>query len=174
MALTEEEKKERNRINQRKWYAENKVKAKIKRHDRYIKNKEKILQQCKRYREENKDTIRAKDRNRRRGDDYKKKQAKWRLDNKAYMRDYLHEYYRDNKLTINKKNAEWKKNNPERCRLINKRYFQEQKDTLTDSYIKSLIVQKNSLTRKDIPQSLIAAKRAELQFTRLIKDQENG
>jgi hypothetical protein len=155
MALTDEERKKRRRI---------------KRHSRYIKNKEKELAQSKAYREANVHAIREYERNRGRTEKRRKQRAKWANKNKDQTKKRAAEYYINNKAAIQAKHSEWKKDNREKIITRNIQYFKEQKEALSDTYVSSLLTQKTVMKNIDIPQSLIQAKRAELKLRRLIKD----
>jgi hypothetical protein len=156
MALTEEERKERRRVN---------------RHNRYIENKEKELARSKAWREANLDKIREYDRNRTMTKKRRNQRADWAKKNKEHVKAFAAEYYITNKAAIRAKHAEWKKVNREKVITRNMQYFKEQRKSLSDTYVSSLLTQKTVMKNKDIPQSLIQAKRAEIKLTRLIKDQ---
>ena len=50
---------------------------------------------------------------------------------------------------------------------------QSWRDRLCDGYVKGMLCRYSSLTFNNIPQSMVKAKRAEVQFQRLIKEQQN-
>ena len=174
MALTEEEKKERHRLRCAKYRA---------------KNKEKIRESNKKYREENRDALRARavtwyhehksdpdvrrrilksnhDRYNRIKDSDSFKERRKR-ETKAYREKYKDKLLEDSRA--------YQIKNRDKMRT----YFRDKKSndvkTLADNYIKDLFTRKNSpLTYEDIPQSLIEAKRLEIQMKRFIKEQKNG
>ena len=51
----------------------------------------------------------------------------------------------------------------------NKKYQEKRRKDLSDTYIKTLLIQKANLTFKDIPQGLIEAQRELIKIKRFIK-----
>jgi len=147
--MTEEEKKERKADYDRKYRKANlnKVTAYIKKWA--LANKDKTSANNKRYMDKNANNpeyrarLRRNDTKSRNVPCNKKKKA---LRQKTHRLDNLAEYRRKEK---------------------------EDRDALTDTYVKKRITETNSLSMSDIPQLLIKAKRAHLKGTRLIKEQEN-
>lgn len=108
----------------------------------------------------------------------------WRINNKAKISAKCKEYYMAHKREINANNKEWKKANPAKKKEADRKYYQAHKEQynalyrkysreLTDSLVKKRIINHTSLKYIDVPQSMVQAKRAELQFQRLIKEQQN-
>lgn len=119
---------------------------------------------------------------------------------KKYMTEYHKKYYLANKEKIKARAKQWFKDNKEKDSARNKAYHKANRDKrndksrkwnkdnrvrvreykntrtreLCDSYVKRSFTKNSNLTAKDIPQSLIKAKRLELQMKRSIKDQRNG
>jgi hypothetical protein len=174
MPLTEEEKKAKHRVHAARYRA---------------KNKEKIQESNKKYREINKEALRIRSiawyhehktdpdvRSRRLrtqrdcynkikdSDSFKEKRKR---ESKAYREKYKDKLLEKGRMYANK--------NRDKLRV----YFRDKKSKdvkgLSDNYIKDLFTRKGSpLTYATIPQSLIEAKRLELQMKRFIKEQENG
>lgn len=163
MPLTEEEKKERNKDS------------------------------CKKYRAANIDRVRAYDKER-----YDASKGNISEAEKSRRRKNAKAYYHRNKDLCKKKVSKWQKNNPEKVKAYSlvtrskpsyqarmKAYHKENKQranyllkkhrgNLPDTYIKSLLTNGSLLTFDRIPQSLIEAKRLQMQMKRYSKEQENG
>lgn len=144
MAMTEEEKRAYNRAY-------------------YKRNREKRIAAVKKWSKENPDKVRAA-------------RARFKKLNPEYQRQWTSE----NKDKVKKYNA--RPENVERRRLFSSTYAEKYpcrvksqqkswRDKLCDGYIKGIFCRYSNLTFKDIPQSLIQAKRAELKLKRLIKEQ---
>ena len=67
---------------------------------------------------------------------------------------------------LRKERAKWRKENAEKARC----YGQNAAKTLSDRYVKNVISGKDRSLYKTIPQSLIEAKRINLQIKRLLKE----
>jgi len=102
---------------------------------------------------------------------------------------YQRKYYKENKTECDSRNKLWNKNNrakrnnytreyeksnPEWARAVRRRTKTKDRLELRDPYIKKLLRQNTILRDKDIPQSLIEAKRIEIKMKHYFKEQENG
>lgn len=137
--LTEEERKERDRANKRKYYLKNKTKLKETRNVYSKENRDRIREYNRAYKVDNSDIL-------------KLKHDVWYRQNRDKRLKYNKEYANANKQTITA----------------------NQKDRtarLTDGYVASKLYHRSNLSSKDIPQSLIMAKRAEIKLKRLIREQ---
>jgi len=76
------------------------------------------------------------------------------------------------KAQLKRRREAKKARDPEKYEAERKAQKQRARERLTDGYIKSLMVNANSLRRKDIPQELVDAKRLQLMITRKIKELE--
>lgn len=66
---------------------------------------------------------------------------------------------------------EWMDQNPDRVREVGRAKMARYRESLSDSYVKKLIVQHNdTLNSGDIPPSLIEAKRVQIQIMRLVNE----
>lgn len=159
MPLTEEERKaayskkyrERNRAKiyaqQKAWREKNNDKVKLYRVEYAKENKEALSEKGRRYRAANRD--------------------------KANARSKAH--YKENKGKWLSYSLEWRKKNRVKYLDAKKKLSKKRIDNMDDIYIKELLTNHGSiLTFDSIPQSLIEAKRLELQMKRYIKEQENG
>ena len=110
--------------------------------------------------------------------------AQWRKDNPDKIKEQAASYYKKHKTRLLKQSKNWRTANPDETKAYNRKYFQANKDhynslyrkynkELTDSSVKRRISDRTTLKFKDIPQSLIKAKRAYIKGIRLIKEQEN-
>ena len=127
----------------------------------------------------------------------------YRKANKDKIKDYHRKYYQANKekskqytqawkdkdpeafaLLHRKYSAKYRENNREKCRVAGQRwrdanldYLREKhlgyREDLHDNYVKAKIAAGTLLSSKDIPQSLIDAKREHLKIKRFLKEQEN-
>lgn len=93
------------------------IKKGIKQNDWYVKNREKVLERVKQYREDNKEKI-------------LKYEKQYRENNKEKKRKYSKEWY-DNNLDLNKEKAKnYRENNKEKLKEINKKYVEKNKDSV--------------------------------------------
>lgn len=76
------------------------------------------------------------------------------------------------KAYIKRKRESQKANDPEKYKAKRNAEKQRGRERLTNDYIRTLMVNANSLSRKDIPQELVDAKRLQLMITRKIKELE--
>jgi hypothetical protein len=175
MALTEEEKRKRKLANDKRWRDKNKeaisarrklgrIKNKVKltkqAHESYLRNKVKHYERTKRYRENNPERKRADDikYRERHKEVIKKRMADYNENNKEHVKEYKSNHYAANK---------------EKYLAAATRCNKRGADELSDTYIKRVIAHRTTLTAKDIPESLIQAKRAYIKGLRLIKEQED-
>jgi hypothetical protein len=61
--------------------------------------------------------------------------------------------------------------NPDKHKKWLKKSYQKRKETLSDSYVKDLLIKKTTLTRAQIPVELVKAKQIQLQIKRFLEDQ---
>jgi hypothetical protein len=110
--------------------------------------------------------------------------AQWRKDNADKIKAQASSYFKKHKVRLLKQNKDWKAANPDLMKDYHRKYYQENKGhyrtlynkynkELTDSSVKRRISDRSTLKFKDIPQSLVRAKRAYIKGIRLIKEQEN-
>lgn len=92
--------------------------------------------------------------------------------NKEKIIEYRNKYYQENKERISKRNKEYCKENRElvlyRLKLKTKRHV----ENLTDTYIRTCLIQKNGFTKDIITPELIQAKREIIKIKRLCKQQQ--
>jgi len=157
MPLTEEEKKERKRKYNKKYQEDNKEQILANRKIYYKNNRDMCLHTSKKYREANIEAV-------------SKREKIYRATNKENIAKKAKAYYESNK---DKFLASMEKNK-EAIRIRNRIFSRKATRSLSDRYIKANITQRSNLTCRDIPQSLIEAKRLELQMKRFIKETENG
>ena len=188
MAMSEEERKKRKAEYSRRYYRENTEKCKLKSKLAYQKNREHILDTNKSYRLLNKDKISAQRRHKRQENPEETKEKDLQRRNKPgrkqYMKEYQEQWRLKNKarLTAKRKvnyyanrhiqiplNKIWQKNNRDRVNASARKSCR----SLSDSYVKTRLIVGTSLTREQIPQSLIDAKREHLKIKRFLKEQEN-
>ena len=131
-------------------------------------NKGKASAYHKEYRRDNKDRI-------------SETQKAYRIDNKDKAATYSKEYRRINRVSISAKKKIYRDNNIEKIKLYlkSRRADINAKDRkryarLTDAQVRKLVCGHSTLSAKDIPQSLIEAKRLEIQMKRFIRETENG
>jgi len=98
------------------------------------------------------------------------KQKEYYKENKVAITAYKKKWGQDNKGSRLKSAAKWKKENRGDYLASTKFRNDKGRAELSDGYIKQVITGKSNLKYKDVPQSLIEAKRAHLQMKRLIKE----
>ena len=94
----------------------------------------------------------------------------WRANHKDAFKEYYKKYYMKNRTTKRAKEREWR----EKHRHEISASYKKGQEALSDPYMKQILAARTALKTKDIPQSLIDAKRSHLKLLRLIKEQENG
>jgi hypothetical protein len=116
--------------------------------------------------------------------------TKYRKENPVKVANCLHEWYSKNKVT-HRANAKkwatenkekdllnhrkWVNNNRQKVLKSNQKCHKRMRDELEDTYVKGLLTNHNSILKfKHLPQSLIEAKRLEIQMKRHIKETQNG
>ncbi len=163
MAMTEEERKERHRIANRKYRAKMSSdpawKAKrASQLDAYRKrNIEKVRARRKAYRTRNVEKI----------DAY---MSEYRAKNSERIKAQTSDYYLRNRDKLISVTRKYYAENTEVVRLKSKTAQREGRSNLSDVYIKQLLTQKGSpLKPEHIPQSLVDAKREHLRNLRFIK-----
>lgn len=185
MALTDEEKKERRKEKLRSAHKErmknpsyckrlreyqkayrtaNKEEIEAKEKAYREKNKEKVSARAKAYREKNKEKISERNR------EHRNKSC-----NKVKRKDYLKKYRSNNRDKLNAYSNEYyrKHKDDPRHKAIRYKLGVKARAELSDGYIGQVITQYSDLSAKDIPQSLMEAKRLELQMKRYFKEQNN-
>lgn len=102
-----------------------------------------------------------------------KRKARYWADPEKYRAKSI-ESARNNRERVNEWRRKWIKTRPDvraRSDAASRLATQRGIDTLSDAYVKAVLVGSTvGLTRKAIPQSLIEAKRVQLQIKRLIKE----
>jgi hypothetical protein len=167
MPLTEEERKERARAYRKKYNEKNKDRNKIRQKEYNKKNKVKKAAYNKAYFK----IYYAANKEKRKADN-----AAYRQANIGSIKARDAAYYRANRDRIRVYNRHLYhsiEKTPERRKVVAAR-GREQTKKLADGYIRRVICGDSSLTAKEIPQSLIEAKRLELQAKRYFKEIENG
>ena len=107
--------------------------------------------------------------------------AKYRESNKDKLRESSLKYSENNKEKIKESNAKSKAKNRERMKEYwvkyharnkykEQAYYKDRRKNLVDRYVISLIRKKSSLKVKDIPKSLIEAKRMQILINRTLKE----
>ena len=158
MALTEEERKERARVSNRKWMAENK--DKIKRY--YQLNSDKVKARVRKYREANANTV-------------KESQKRYRDANKDKIKERDITYRRKNREQCATRDRDYFQINKGSLMEASKIGKRSGRKTLSDWYIKDILRRGTGLAITNIPQDLIQLKRQHLKITRLLKDRkQNG
>lgn len=76
------------------------------------------------------------------------------------------------KAQLKRRREARKARDPEKYEAERKAQKQRERERLTDGYVRTLLVNANSLSRKDIPKELIDAKRFQLLITRKVKELE--
>ena len=94
-------------------------------------------------------------------DERYKKSREYVLKNKDKVQEYMKKYKKEYML----KNAD-------KIKESTRKYNSIQVEELTDTYIKQLLTNGNSLWAKDIPKWLVEAKRDELNMKRIIKKEK--
>jgi len=147
----------------------------------YAKNREKILAKAKEKRDpeyfkeyyaKNKEKILAKAKERRRA--HPEKTKAYNDSRKEIMREYFREYARkwraENPEAKREQNRKRKESNPEAYAEMLKRSYERHCINLSDYYVRRVIMFGNSLKHSDIPQSMVEAKRIQIQIQREIKN----
>jgi hypothetical protein len=113
------------------------------------------------------------------------KHDNWASRNKAHCSLRAKKYYENNKITCSEGAKNWYMNNKDRRMQLNKIWVSDNlekvrinmkkqnkksRDTLDDNFIKSQIVQRTKIKRKDIPKDLIELKRVQLLINREIRN----
>jgi hypothetical protein len=130
-----------------RWYEDNRELQRARGKQYSIDNKERRSEVARQYRETSKEKLREY---RSRNSEKRNKNAKvWRANNKTAIKKYTQQYY----LEKGKSHIE----------------------SLSDGYIKHLLVVGTSLNHKDVPLSLVEAKREHVKLTRLLRERkQNG
>ena len=130
----------------------------------YRKNKKRVYEYHRRYREENSEVMNAK----------RRKVRKLHPDT---LRKQDRRRYRDNpkrKSRCIARAREWGVNNPEIIKRIHKKAKAKMIEQLTDPYIKDLICGGSVLTRGDIPDEMVRIRRTILKSKRYLRSIESG
>lgn len=96
---------------------------------------------------------------------------KYRIENPELFREQQQvkrqkESYKKNRVVYVKKN---RAKILEQEKVTKKRYWQKQKENLTDEYVKVMITQRTPISRNEVPPELIKLKRLELICKRTLK-----
>ena len=100
-----------------------------------------------------------------------KKSKDWANKNRARTNEICKLSREKNKHKYKSVKKDWDKSHPEQVKSYAKKTHKKRCSSLNDSYVSDVVANHSSLTSKDIPQSLIEAKRVELKLKRLIKEQ---
>jgi len=99
-----------------------------------------------------------------------KKAKKYALDNPEKSSIASNKHYKKNKIKLDDRTKLFRINNPERALEIARKSKTKMKDSLSDSYVKSIIVGTNKgMSRLDIPKELIELKRIIIKTERLCR-----
>lgn len=147
----------------------------------YAKNREKILAKAKERRDpqyhkeyyaKNKERLNEYAKQRRK--DHPEKIKEYNDSRKDVMRDYFREYARkwraNNPEAKREQNRKRKESNPEAYAEMQKRSYERHCINLSDYYVRRVIMFGNKLKHSDIPQSMVEAKRIQIQIQREIKN----
>ena len=96
----------------------------------------------------------------------KEYKRKYDLANKEKIAKRNKESRLNNKEKFAKRQKEWAINNKEQLIL----YRMNEKNNLSDTYVKRLITARSPLRFRDIPQDLVALKRTEIQMKKHIQE----
>lgn len=102
----------------RKWYAENKERAKELSAKRYIENKERKKESCAKWRAENRERA-------------KELSAKWRAENRERAKETSAKWYAENRERAKEKAAKWRAENKEREKESSAKWRAENKEKIT-------------------------------------------
>jgi len=160
----------------KKWRKNNPEKVKEKKLRYYLKNREKINEQTKKWRKNNPDKVKVCKsmyyaKNREKEID---RAVKWAIDNPEKSKDIKAIWYVKNAEITKERAVEWGKNNSEKIKAQSRKKSQKDCLNLTDYYIiNGLSVQSgfSSQIIRNIP-GLIAMKRKQLKYQRIIKQQK--
>lgn len=93
--------------------------------------------------------------------------ADWYARNADWAKEYARLYRLEHRERVTAKVREWREKNPDAA----ERYARIARDELRESYVRRVLTQDEKILQpKDIPQSLIEAKRVQLQIKRLIRE----
>lgn len=92
--------------------------------------------------------------------------------NKNKMLEHSRKYRERHRELLRRKQIVWRKENQEKAKETNIRHKRHASQTLSDSYVKSLLIAGSNIKRNDIHVELITLKRAHLQLTRKLKAME--
>ena len=171
---------------QKEYRLKNKDKIKEYRAEYYLENKDEIRRRNDKWALENKDKLREsrrkwernnRDKIREHGREYRLKNyellkdynKEYRLKNRDRLAENLKEYYFKNKDIYREKGAKYYSENKAVILKKGKIYYKKQSENLTDNYISQLLTKESNLSREDIPQWLIEAKRQQIKLQRIIR-----
>jgi hypothetical protein len=80
--------------------------------------------------------------------------------------------YQDDPERAAQRNAEWMARNPNKVKAIRRRASKKASKLLSDGYVRGNLIKRSDLTAEDIPDDLVALKRAHLKLKRTLKDQQ--
>lgn len=153
--------KEKSKLAIADWNRRNPEKLKEYRRNRYVKHRERDLQASKRWRTANPEKV--KERSRR---DSAKRRKKPPL-----VKDET--YFQIKREKNNARVKAWYVANKDRKKEYDIARTQQEKDSLSDGYIKSLLRQGTGLPGNSIPLPLIEAKRQQMKIKRLINERKS-
>lgn len=121
-------------------------------------------------------------------ENHRKSCRKWHNSNLEKSRASSLAWYRANIVKARANGARWSKNNPERCRKrtakwraanIEKarasalKWGNASTRSMSDGYVKSLLCERNTLSTKEVPDSLARLKRAQIKLLREVKKHDD-
>ena len=115
----------------------------------------------------------------------KKRRAEYFQNNKEKRKIWIKKYYYKNHEKFLEYHKNYRIKNKDHIDKYTKEYYQQPHvkekmklkgrkvvESLTDSYVRSMIIGKSPLTAKDIPQSLVEVKRLQLQIKRMAENEK--
>jgi hypothetical protein len=113
----------------------------------------------------------------------REKNREWRKANHDKARHAVKEWREANRERNSAGKRRWRESNPDKVMKSKRAYFSSNHERirhlsnsrtndLADSYVRSLLTERSSLTAKDIPQDLVELKRAHLKLHRTLKDNQ--
>lgn len=96
---------------------------------------------------------------------------KWATSNKKRMCELVRLWRSNNKQRHKENSARHRANYPDKYKKYSQNTIKKSRNTLSDGYVKSLLVSHTKLKRSQVPSDLIEAKRVQLQIKRYLKEQ---
>lgn len=137
-----------------KWAVSDKGKAYYRAY--YEKNKEKLNERRKKWREENPLSIKATT-----------------IKRAHKQSEYGKKYYQNNKKRFSEWGKNWNEFHPKKRKQISTKSYYKRKEQLSTSYIKELLRHKTDLKSADIPQELVELYKLKLIAERMVRNGTN-